>query len=321
MQTSEGLQDLALESIDGTLSSDIGYVRMYIDDIVSITTEPFEDKLEQLNAAFQQLRLNAQGLSNAKAAWTQSDYWIAHSRSLFTARNARGIRQISERELIGFGKIAKYLKTMGMQCMPTLSPMAMVPSNQSPQDDRSNALVISHKARTNVNHKARITYGNETPRDVNQWEGKRQKRTANQPVTLETMADDMNQQEMMLVMTDANPYMVGSVVVSKGRPVIAYSCNLTGQPRRTTTKNEMLFILAKLREQPEVIKQHTVLMCTDNRSVRYGCLNTTSRNPWELILKRGKVILTYLSTSETDAADEISRQERRPLLLDPHSTA
>ena len=295
MQTSEGLQDLALESIDGTLSSDIGYVRMYIDDIVSITNAPFADKLEQLNAAFQQLRLNAQGLSNAKAAWTQSDYWIAHSRSPFTARNARGIRQISERELIGFGKISKYLKTMGMQCMPTLSPMAMVPSNQSPQDDRSNALVISHKARTNVK--------------------------ANQAVTLETMADDMNQQEMMLVMTDANPYMVGSVVVSKGRPVIAYSCNLTGQPRRTTTKNEMLFILAKLREQPEVIKQHTVLMCTDNRSVRYGCLNTTSRNPWELILKRGKVILTYLSTSETDAADEISRQERRPLLLDPHSTA
>ena len=77
MQTSEGLQDLALESIDGTLSSDIGYVRMYIDDIVSITNEPFEDKLEQLNAAFQQLRLNAQGLSNAKATWTQSDYWIA----------------------------------------------------------------------------------------------------------------------------------------------------------------------------------------------------------------------------------------------------
>ena len=295
MQTSEELQDLALESIDGTLSSDIGYVRMYIDDIVSITTEPFEDKLEQLNAAFQQLRLNAQGLSNAKAAWTQSDYWIAYSRSPFTARNALGIRQISERELIGFGKISKYLKTMGMQCMPTLSPMAMVPSNQSPQGNRSNALVISHKARTNVK--------------------------ANQAVTLETMADDMNQQEMMLVMTDANPYMVGSVVISKGRPVIAYSCNLTGQPRRTTTKNEMLFILAKLREQPEVIKQHTVLMCTDNRSVRYGCLNTTSRNPWELILKRGKVILTYLSTSETDAADEISRQERRPLLLDPHSTA
>ena len=264
MQPSEGLQDLALESINGTLSSDIGYVRMYIDDIVSITNEPFEDKLEQLNAAFQQLRLNAQGLSNAKAAWTQSDYWIAHSRSPFTARNARGIRQISERELIGFGKTSKYLKTMGMQCMPTLSPMAMVPSNQSPQGNRSNALVISHKARTNVK--------------------------ANQAVTLETMADDMNQQEMMLVMTDANPYMVGSVVVSKGKPVIAYSCNLTGQPRRTTTKNEMLFILAKLREQPEVIKQHTVLMCTDNRSVRYGCLNTTSRNPWELILKRGKAV-------------------------------
>jgi hypothetical protein len=321
MQPSDELQDLAIESINGTSSSDIGYVLVYIDDIIRITNEPFEDKLEQLNAAFQQLRLNAQELSNAKAAWTQADYWIAHGRSPFTARNAQGTRQISERELIGFGKMSKYLKTMGMQCLPLLSPMAMVPSNQSPQDDRSNALAISRKARTNVNSKARITYGTETPREINQWEGRRQKRTANQPVTLETMADAMNQQELMLVMTDANPYIVGSVVVSKGKPVIAHSCNLTGQPRRTTTKNEMLFILAKLREQPEVIKQHTVLMCTDNRSVRYGCLNTTSRNPWELILKRDKVILTYLSTSETDAADEISRQERQPLLLDPHSTA
>ena len=122
MQPSDELQDLALESINGTLSSDIGYVRVYIDDIVRITNEPFEDKLEQLNAAFQQLRLNAQELSNAKAAWTQADYWIAHGRSLFTARNAQGIRQISERELIGFGKISKYLKTMGMQCLPTSVP-------------------------------------------------------------------------------------------------------------------------------------------------------------------------------------------------------
>ena len=57
------------------------------------------------------------------------------------------------------------------------------------------------------------------------------------------MADAINQRELVLGMTDANPYMVGSVVIFKGKPVIACGCNLTGQPRRTTTKNEMLSIL------------------------------------------------------------------------------
>ena len=136
------------------------------------------------------------------------------------------------------------------------------------------------------------------------------------------MAEALNQRELMLVMTDANPYMVGSVIISKGKPVIAYSCNLTGQPRHTTTKNEMLSILARLRDQPEVIEQHSVLVSTDNRSaVNYGHLSTTSNSPWRMILKRDRVALTYLSASDPDTADEISRQERRPLLLDPHSMA
>ena len=52
------------------------------------------------------------------------------------------------------------------------------------------------------------------------------------------MADAINKRELMIVMTDVNPYMVGSVIISKGKPVIAHSCNLTGQPRHTTTKNE-----------------------------------------------------------------------------------
>ena len=59
------------------------------------------------------------------------------------------------------------------------------------------------------------------------------------------MADAISQRDLMLVMTDANPCMVGSIIISKGKPVVAYSYNLTGRPRCTTTKNEMLSILAR----------------------------------------------------------------------------
>ena len=35
------------------------YAQVHVDDIVCLTNQPFKDKLEQLEAVFQQLRLNA----------------------------------------------------------------------------------------------------------------------------------------------------------------------------------------------------------------------------------------------------------------------
>ena len=136
---------------------------MCVDDIICITNEPFKDKLEQLETIFHQLSLNSQALRRAKEAWTQAGHWITHGRSPLTARNAQGTRWISERELFRFGKMSNYLRAIGMRCMPILSPMAMVPSNQDPREDKTNALTISHDARAKVNAKVRNISGTDTP--------------------------------------------------------------------------------------------------------------------------------------------------------------
>jgi hypothetical protein len=139
--------------------------------------------------------------------------------------------------------------------------------------------------------------------------------------TRETMPMQLHNQEMTLVLTDVSPYMIGSIIITKGKPVTAYCQNLTSQPRHTTTKNELRSIITKLRAQPDVLAEHTIQVCTDNRSVRYGYFNTISVRPWQLILNGSTVTLTYLPLSVPVTADEVSRQERHPLLLDPHSTA
>jgi hypothetical protein len=179
--------------------------------------------------------------------------------------------------------MSNYLKKMGMQCMPILSPMASVPSNKATRKDNNRALTISGGVQMHV--------------------------------TRETMLTHLNNQEILLLMTDTNPYMIGSVIITKGRPVTAYSRNLTGQPRRTTTRNEIRSIIMKLRAQPDVFAE------TNNRSVRHGHLDAMGDIPWQLLLNRDNVTLTYLPVSDPVAADEISRQERHQLLLDPHSTA
>jgi hypothetical protein len=53
--------------------------------------ERFEEKLEQLRAIFQQLRLNANTVLLARAAWNYSGYWISQSRNPFATRNAYGV--------------------------------------------------------------------------------------------------------------------------------------------------------------------------------------------------------------------------------------
>ena len=85
--------------------------------------------------------------------------------------------------------------------------------------------------------------------------------------------------EMRLILKDVSPYMIGSVIITKGKPVVTYSRNLTSQPCRTTTKNELCSIITKLRAQPDVLAEHTIQVCTDNRSIRYGHLNTLGNAP------------------------------------------
>ena len=176
MQPSDELQSLAIVPISNeTALGNTCYAQVYVDDIVCLTNKPFKDKLEQLEAVFHQLRLNAHALRSAKAAWTQADCWINQGRNPFTARNACGLRQISERELFRFGKMSNYLRTMGMQCMPILSPMAMVPSNKNTRGDKTKALTISCEDRAKVHAKVRNISGTETPREIIRWVGDYQK--------------------------------------------------------------------------------------------------------------------------------------------------
>ena len=114
--------------------------------------------------------------------------------------------------------------------------------------------------------------------------------------------------------------MIASVIITKGKPVTAHCQNLTSRPHRTTTRNK-LHSITKLRAQPNVLAEHAIQLCTDNRSIRYGHLNAMSNRPRQLILSGSTVTLNYLPLSDPVTTDKLSRQERCPLLLDPHSTA
>jgi hypothetical protein len=167
-----------------------------------------------------------------------------------------------------------YLQMMGLQSMPILSPMASVPSKKNTRKDKATALTISDGTQ--------------------------------QHVTRETMLQQLNSREITLVLTDANPYIVGSVIIMKGKPVMAHSQNHTRQPRRTTTKNELRSIITKLRAQPDILTEYEGLVFTDNQSVWYVHVNAESDTPWQLILNGSSLTLTYLPLSDPVAADDIS---------------
>jgi hypothetical protein len=98
------------------------------------------------------------------------------------------------------------------------------------------------------------------------------------------MLAQLNNKEVMLILTDADPYIVESMILLKGKPVMAYSQNLTHQPRRIMTRNELHSIIMKLRAQPDIPSEYEVTVCTDNQSLRCGHVETESDTPWQLIL-------------------------------------
>jgi hypothetical protein len=69
MQSNDELRSLAIErTTNKPALLELDYVQVYVNDILCITNKPFEEKLEQLQAVFQQLRLNANAVLLARAA-------------------------------------------------------------------------------------------------------------------------------------------------------------------------------------------------------------------------------------------------------------
>jgi hypothetical protein len=88
--------------------------QVHVDDILCLMNTAFKDKLEQLQAVFQQISINANRALLAQAAWQYSGYWINQGHNQLATHNTSGIRQMSEYELCCFGKIAIYCQMMGM---------------------------------------------------------------------------------------------------------------------------------------------------------------------------------------------------------------
>jgi hypothetical protein len=127
-----------------------------------------------------------------------------------------------------------------------------------------------------------------------------------QHATRETMLMQLNNKELRLIQTDANPCIVGSVMLLKGKPVMAHSQNLTRQPHCAMTRNELRSIITKLRAQPNILSECEVQVYINCRSLRYGHIETKNDAPWQLILQGSSLTLAYLERSDPVTADKLS---------------
>jgi hypothetical protein len=87
---------------------ELNFAQVHVNDILCLSNKPFEDKLEQLEAVFQQIRVNTNMTLCVQAAWKYSGYWISQGCNQLDKRNVSGFRQMSECELCCFGKMAIY---------------------------------------------------------------------------------------------------------------------------------------------------------------------------------------------------------------------
>jgi hypothetical protein len=92
MQSNDELHSLAIaQTANEPALLELDCVQVCVDDILCIANKPFEEKLEQLKAVFQRLRLNANAALLARAAWNCSGQWISQNRNPLATRNACGI--------------------------------------------------------------------------------------------------------------------------------------------------------------------------------------------------------------------------------------
>ena len=107
--------------------------------------------------------------------------------------------------------------------------------------------------------------------------------------------------------TDASKLKIGAVISQKGNPVPFYSRKMnSAQHNYTTTENELLSVVATLKDFCNILLGHQITVYTDHKSITYKVFNTECVMRWRQILEKFGPELKYIQGENNVISDALS---------------
>ena len=276
------------------LMDGLSFVLTYIDDLLIISNDSFENHLTKLGQVLQRiqdagLKINARKSFFCQAELEYLGYWITRKGIMPVPHKVQAMLKIAEprtrKQLRSFIGLINYYRDMWIRRSDVLAPLTKLlqGDKNSKWDWPPEAAAAFQKIKQIIAQKVLLTHPDfSKPFEIH---------------------------------TDASKYQLGAVISQEGQPIAFYSRKLTSaQLNYTTTEKELLAIVETLKEFRNILMGHTIIVYTDHKNLTYKVFNTERVMRWRLICEEFGATLHYIKGSHNIVADGLSRLQLEPSL-------
>ena len=266
------------------------YVRCYIDDVLIITKDSWEEHCEALNTVFtlmaqHGLKVNAMKSFFGKKELEYLGFIVNRKGIKPVPSKVEAIKAIlppaNRRQLRRFIGMINFQKEMWPRRSAMLRPLTRLTSKNVPFKWTD----VEQKAFDEIKQK----------------------------ITQDTMLRFPDFNKPFDVHTDASDTQIGAVISQEGKPVAHFSRTLNSAQRNyTVTDKELLSIVEVLKEYRSILYGHRVKVYTDHKNLTHSNTQTVSQRimRWRLIIEEFGIELIYIKGEHNVAADALSRMPR-----------
>ena len=267
------------------LMAGLEFVRTYLDDVLVITKDSFEDHLSQLDKVLTRLleaglKVNAPKCFFGRTSLEYLGYWLTRDGIAPIPKKIEAMKAIKPptnlTQLRSFIGLINFYCDMWKKRSHILAPLAALQSK---------------------NVKWRWT-------EVKQNAFDEIKRMISRDVLL--AFPDFS--KPFVIHMDASKLQLGAVLSQDNRPIAFYSRKLNpAQQNYTTGEKELLSIVETLKEYRNILLGYPITVHTDHKNLTFKNFNTKRVMRWRLILEEFGCQLNYIKGPKNIVADALSR--------------
>jgi len=298
------------------LVGDLEYARAYLDDLLCLTYDIFQDYLNELDVLLSRLQKLGLKVNAQKSVFCMDQieylgFYITQDgikpmdkkvRAILDLDRPQNIRDV--RRVLG---MVQYYRDLWEKRSHVLAPLSDLIGLYSPK--KSNGKKGKRKA----------------PPKKFVWTEEHEKAFAQMKkiVSREVMLAYPNFNQPFEIYTDASNKQLGSVITQNNRPIAFYSKKLSKhQQKYTVTDLELLSIVMTLKEFRSILLGQDIIIYTDHKNLESDLAHLTSQMGlrWRLLIEEYGIKIIYIKGEKNNAADALSRLNFTPSKSDAFAT-
>jgi len=268
------------------LTQDMEYVKAYLDDLLILTNNSFNDHLTKLEMVLARLSTAGMKINASKSKFFSEQieylgYWITRKGIQPVQSKVEAILKIraptTRKELRHFIGIVNYYRDMWFRRSELLAPLTSLTSSKVKFEWLPTHQLAFDKIKKVIEAEVLLSY------------------------------PDFD--KPFHIYTDASDHQLGAVIMQDKKPLAFYSRKLNAAQRRyTTTERELLSTIETCKEYKNILLGYPIIVFTDHKNNTFNGLKASDRVlRWLLLLEEYGVTFEYLPGKKNVVADALSR--------------